>query len=125
MTYNGCNIYACPKVVINGCKSNATFMVSGVDGGTLTSAKNQAKNVGGSLVTCIETSAPGVVFKSAQVNFYVGGVTDGDNIAVYQLQNGKWVQLSVAEIRKDQVVVNMTQHGKLAFVRVPALAKLN
>lgn len=124
VVYNGCGVYACRKIEINGCKSNATFMVNGVASGTSTSAKDLAKKVGGSLLNCCETSAPGVVFSTAKVNFFVGGVTDGDNIAVYQLQNGKWVQLSVSEIRKDHVVVNMTRHGAIAFIRVPALATI-
>ncbi|MCR5403287.1 MAG: hypothetical protein K6E91_05620 [Butyrivibrio sp.] len=124
VVYNGCCVYACKKIVINGCKSNATFMVNGVSGGTASSASDLAKKVGGSLVCCCETSAPGVVFSTAKVNFFVNGVLDGDNVAVYQLQNGKWVQLSVSEIRKDHVVVNMSKHGPLAFIRVPALATI-
>ncbi len=122
VSYNGCRCYPVKKIELNGVKSNATFMVASPDGGTMSSAKELAAGVGGNLLNAVATSAPGVNFATARVNFFVEGVTDNDCIAVYQLQNGKWVQLTVSEIRKDHVIVNMTQHGVLAFIRVPALA---
>ena len=123
--YNGSIIYPVRKIEINGVKSNATFMVAQPDGGTMTSANNLAASLGGNLINAVVTSSPGVNFATARVNFFVGGVTDNDTIAVYQLQNGKWVQLSVSEIRKDHVIVNMTRHGVIVFIRVPALATTN
>ncbi len=120
--YNGCRCYPVKKIELNGAKSNATFLVSAPDGGTVTNAKGLAKDLGGELVNTVSTSAPGVSFATAKVNFFVEGVTDSDTIAVYQLQNGKWVQLTVYEVRKDHVVINMTKHGVLAFIRVPAVA---
>ena len=123
--YNGSIIYPVRKIEINGVKSNATFMVAQPDGGTMTSANNLAASLGGNLINAVVTSSPGVNFATARVNFFVGGVTDNDTIAVYQLQNGKWVQLSVSEIRKDHVIVNITRHGVIVFIRVPALATTN
>ncbi len=122
VNYNGSLCYPVKKIEINGAKSNATFMVAAPDGGTVSSAKELAASLGGSLINTVTTSSPGVNFATAKVNFFVDGVVDNDNIAVYQLQNGKWVQLSVSEIRKEHVFVNMTRHGVLAFIRVPALA---
>lgn len=109
-------------VEINGGKSNVTFVITAPTNGEITSANSLAASVGGALLNTVRTSSPGVAFSTAKVNFYVSGVVVGDNIAVYQLQNGKWVQLPTAEIRKDHVVVLMTKHGTLAFVRVPVLA---
>ena len=120
--YNGSRCYSVRKIELNGVKTNATFMLAAPDGGTVSSAKELAAGLGGNLVNTVSTSAPGVNFATARVNFFISGVTDNDTIAVYQLQGGKWVQLSVSEIRKDHVIVNMTKHGVLAFVRVPALA---
>ena len=108
-------------VEINGGKSNVTFLVGSPDSGTLSSATSLASNVGGSLINCVTVSSS-VAFKTAKVNFYITGVNVGDNIAVYQVQSGKWVQLQTAEIRKDHVVVNMSQTGTVAFVSVPVLA---
>ncbi len=109
-------------VEINGGKSNVTFQLTPATDGQLASANTLAASVGGTLLNCVTTSSPGASFKSAKVNFYVSGVVNGDNIAVYQLQNNKWVQVSTAEIRTDHVVVNLTKHGTIAFVRVPVLA---
>ena len=112
------------KIEINGGRSNATFTITAPSAGVITSANSLASQLGGSLVSCISTSSPGVNFKSAKVNFFVGGVATGENIAVYQNQGGSWVQLPVAEVRQDHVVVNMTRHGEIAFIRVPVLAAI-
>ena len=111
-------------VEINGGKSNVTFVLTPATGGQLTAATTLASNVGGTLLNVVTTSSPGASFTTAKVNFYVSGVVVGDNIAVYQIQNNQWVQLPTAEIRKDHVVVNMTKHGTIAFVRVPVLASV-
>ena len=109
-------------VEINGGRSNVTFVLSTSSYGDLSSANSLAGTVKGTLLNVVSTSSPGVAFQTAKVNFYVSGVVDGDNIAVYQLQGGKWVQLPTAEIRRDHVVVYMSRHGTLAFIRVPVLA---
>jgi hypothetical protein len=101
-----------------------TFTITAPSSSVISSASTLAGKVGGYLVSCISTSSPGVGFKTAKVNFYVGGVQNGDNIAVYQNQNGTWVQLPVVEIRQDHVVVNMSRHGEIAFIRVPVLASI-
>jgi hypothetical protein len=122
--YGGNIVYQAGKIELNGGKSNVTFTIKAPGGGTYKSALSLASNVGGSLINCINTSTPGIGFKSAKVNFFCTGVTDADNIAVYQNQDGKWVQIPVVEIRKDHVIVLMSRHGDLAFIRVPALATI-
>ncbi|WP_029233662.1 hypothetical protein [Butyrivibrio sp. VCB2006] len=123
VSYGGNIVGQGGHVEINGGKSNVTFIVGVPDGGTMTSATALAASLKGSLVNCVTVTST-VAFKSAKVNFYVTGVTAGDNIAVYQAQNGKWVQLPTAEIRQDHVVVNMTRYGTIAFIRVPVLASV-
>lgn len=124
VNFGGTVTYQGGKIEINGGRSNATFTITAPSSSVISSAGTLANKVGGSLVSCITTSSPGVGFKTAKVNFFVGGVQIGDNIAVYQNQGGTWVQLPVVEIRQDHVVVNMTRHGDLAFVRVPVLASI-
>ncbi len=124
VNYGGTVTYQGGKVEINGGKSNVTFNISAPSSAVSQSAASLAKQLSGSLLSCISTSSPGVGFRTAKVNFFVSGVTNGDNIAVYQNQNGTWVQLPVSEIRQDHVVVNITRHGDIAFVRVPVLASL-
>ena len=58
-------------------------------------------------------------FQTATVNFYLKGIAAGQNIKVYQLIDGVWVELTVSEIREDHMVVNMTSLGTLAFIEVP------
>ncbi|MCR5102313.1 MAG: hypothetical protein K6B41_13230 [Butyrivibrio sp.] len=106
------------KVILNGSKSRATFMVSSPTTGKVTSAETLAASVNGTLLGVVDTSAPGVVFKTARVNFYVKGLSGDENVAAYQYASGKWSQLNVSEVRKDHVVVDMTGHGTLAFVQV-------
>ena len=121
VSFNGNIIGQGGHVEINGGRSNVTFILGVPDGGTLTSANTLAGSVRGGLINCVTVSSA-VGFRTARVNFYMPGVVAGDTIAVYQLQNGKWVQLPTAEIRKDHVVVDMTRYGTLAFIRVPVLA---
>ena len=121
VSYGGNIVSQGGHVEINGGKSNVTFLVGVPDGTTMNSAASLAASVSGSLINCVTVSSS-VAFRTAKVNFYITGVNIGDNIAVYQVQGGKWVQLQTAEIRKDHVVVNMSQTGVVAFVRVPVLA---
>ena len=124
VSYGGTVAYQGGKVEINGGKSNVTFTIKAPSSGVMSSANSLATRLGGSLLTCINTSSPGVAFSNAKVNFFVSGVTNADNVAVYQNQNGTWVQLVVAEVRQDHVVVNLSRHGDIAFVRVPVLASV-
>ena len=124
VNFGGTMTYQGGKIEINGGKSNATFTITAPSSGVISSAANYAGKVGGTLLSCIATSSPGVAFKTAKVNFYVAGVQNGDTIAVYQKQGNSWVQLPVTEVRQDHVVVNMTRHGELAFVRVAAVASI-
>ncbi len=119
VSYSGSTTYQAGKVEINGGKSNVTFTIKTPSNTVLKSAQSLASDLGGSLLNCINTSTPGVAFTQAKINFVVSSVKAGDTIAVYQYQNGKWVQLTVKEVRDGHVVVNLTQHGDIAFVKVP------
>ena len=124
VNYGGTVVYQGGKIEINGGRSNVTFTIKVPAEGVRSSANTLAGKVGGTLLACVNTSSPGVAFTNAKVNFFVSGAEIGDNIAAYQNQNGSWVQLPVVEIRKDHVIVNMTRHGDIAFVRVPVLASV-
>ena len=107
-------------VIINGAPSNVIFFLDKPSAPVLSQAKAQAQALGGTLLNVVTTKSPVVGrFTTAQVNFYAKGVVAGQNIKVYQLVNGEWVELEVTEIREDHIVLNMTQHGTLAFVQLP------
>lgn len=109
------------NVIINGAPSNQTFSVLKVLSGHTDSAKAQAASLGGTVLNVARIDAS-VYFDTATVNFYMPGVTTGQNIQVYQYDytNGQWVSVAVAEVREDHVVVDMTSLGVLAFIEVPA-----
>lgn len=103
-------------VIINGAPSNQVFSVLKPAYTSVTSAKAFAAGLGGRVLNVAQIKASVSGFNTATVNFYMKGVTAGQNIKVYQLVNGQWVELTVAEIRADHVVVDMTSLGTLAFI---------
>lgn len=106
-------------VIINGAPSNVTFNLMKPSQAEVSSAKT----LNGSLLTVVGTKAAIRKFDTARVNFWLQGVVAGQNIKVYQLVNGVWVEVPVVEIREDHVVVDLNQHGVLAFVEVPVAAE--
>ena len=108
-------------VIINGVPSNQTFSVPKPIAENVNLAKAQAAALGGTVLNVAQISASVTGFNTATVNFYLQGIRTGQNIKVYQLVNGQWVELTVTEIRDDHIVVDMTSLGTLAFIEVPAV----
>ena len=107
-------------VIINGAPSNVIFFLTKPTASAVASANSQAAVHGGKVLNVVTTTSQVVGrFGTAQVNFYAKGVKAGQLIKVYQFVDGEWVELTVAEIREDHVVVDMTSHGTLAFIEVP------
>lgn len=103
-------------VILNGAPSNATFQLVKATRATTESAKTLAAGLGGKVLNVVGTKSSVGKFQTARVNFYLEGVVFGQNVMVFQLVDGVWVPLNVAEIREDHVVVDMQSHGVLAFV---------
>lgn len=106
-------------VIINGAPSNFVFALRKPSAAAVSSAKAQAALLGGKVMNVIDIKAPIKNFATARVNYYMPGVKAGQKIAVYQLVNGQWTAVGVAEIREDHVVVDMTGLGTLMFVMLP------
>ena len=106
-------------VIINGAPSNQVFSVLKPTLADVRAAKTFAAALGGKILNVVQVKAFVQGFRTARVNFYVKGVTDGQNIKVFQIINGQLLELEVAEIRDDHVVVDMTALGTLAFIEVP------
>mgnify|MGYP001080100951 FL=1 len=109
-------------VIINGVPSNQTFSVLKPVRRDVDSAKAHAASLSGKVLNVAQVKASVTGFDTAQVNFYLKGLKSGQNVKVYQLVDGVWVELSVAEVRDDHVVVDMTSLGTLAFVELSAAA---
>lgn len=108
-------------VIINGVPSNQTFSVLKPTAENVKLAKQQAAVLGGKVLNVARINASITSFNTATVNFYLQGIKTGQNIKVYQLVNGQWVELTIIEIRDDHIVVDMTSLGTLAFIEVPAV----
>lgn len=109
------------RVIINGVPSNQTFSVLKPTAENVNLAKAQAVALGGTILNVAQINASVTGFNTATVNFYLQGIKAGQNIKVYQLVNGQWVELTVTEIREDHIVVDMTSLGTLAFIEMPAI----
>lgn len=106
-------------VIINGAASNQVFAVLKPTLTSVHSAKMFATSLGGKVLNVVRINASVKGFRTARVNFYMNGVTAGQNIKVFQFSNGQWLEVDVAEIREDHVVVDMTSLGTLAFIEMP------
>ncbi|MCM1155772.1 MAG: hypothetical protein NC392_10500 [Roseburia sp.] len=106
-------------VIINGAPSNQVFSVLKPERKEVDSAKAYAETLSGKILNVAKINASIRNFQTATVNFYVKGIVAGQNIKVYQLIDGVWVELTVVEIREDHIVVDMTSLGTLAFIEVP------
>ena len=105
------------KVILDGQASNVSFSVQKPLPAHVSSAKAQAAALGGKVLNVVNIQA-NVSFETASVNFYMPGVTTGQNIQVYQYANGQWISVNVSEVRDDHVVVDMTSLGVLAFIQI-------
>lgn len=107
-------------IILNGAPSNVTFNLGKPAATAVKAAKEQAAALGGKVLNVVEVKSSIGKFSTARVNYYMKGIKAGQVVKVYQLVNGSWVELTVAEIREDHVVVDMTSLGTLAFVEIPA-----
>lgn len=106
-------------VIINGAPSNQVFSVLKPTLADVYSAKAHASLLGGRVLNVVRVNASIKGFQTARVNFYMRGVMAGQNIKVFRIVNGQCLEIKVAEIRADHVVVDMTALGTLAFIEIP------
>lgn len=106
-------------VIINGAPSNQVFSVLKPTLADVNSAKAYAAILGGRVMNVVRVNASIKGFRTARVNFYMKGVTAGQNIKVFRIVNGQCLETHVVEIRADHVVVDMTALGTLAFIEIP------
>ena len=104
-------------IVLNGAPSNLTFPLSKVNQATVDSAVANGAAAGGQLISVFKTSSA-VKFQTAQVNYYVKGIQEGQTVRVFMLVDGVWTEVEVLEVREDHVILNQTAVGPLAFYLV-------
>ena len=104
-------------VVLDGKVSNVSFSIQKPLLTYVNWAKAQADTIGGKVLNVVDPKST-AVFETATVNFYMPGVTAEQKIQVLQYVDKQWVNLNVAEVREDHVVVDMTSLGVTALVEV-------
>lgn len=67
----------------------------------------------GTVLNVVDVQYPAV---EATINFYTPGVLGGMEIVALQYNAGTWVEVEVAEVRDDHIVLNMKGNGVVAFI---------
>lgn len=107
------------KIIINGVATNLTASLAKAPKAVVTSASAQATALGGTLLNVVKVDFPGANYKVATINFYLKGLVAGKKVVAKQYVNGAWVDVEVAEVRADHVVLNLKNVGAVAFVELP------
>lgn len=98
------------NIVIDGKVTGAMATVSKVNVAFVDSVR---ASVEGTVLNVVDVQFPAM---EATINFYMPGVAADANIAAVQYVDGRWVDVEVAEVRADHVVLNLKQNGKVAFI---------
>ena len=97
-------------IIIDGVVTNAMATISKVDVAFVDSVR---ASVEGTVLNVVDVQFPAT---EATINFYMPGVTADANIVAVQYAAGTWVDVEVAEVRADHVVLDLKQNGKVAFL---------
>ena len=98
------------NLVVDGVVTNMTATISKVDVAFVDSVRAAQE---GTVLNVVDVRFPA---KAATINFYMPGVAADANIVALQYVDGAWVEVEVAEVRADHVVLNLQQNGKVAFI---------
>lgn len=99
------------RLIVDGKETNMTAVIDKVDKAYVDSVR---KAVEGTVLNVVKVTFPA---KEATVNFYMPGVKADDKITAVQWVDGEWIEIAIAEVRADHVILNMTQNGVVAFIR--------
>lgn len=98
------------NLVVDGVVTNMTATISKVDVAFVDSVRAAQE---GTVLNVVDVRFPA---KAATINFYMPGVAADANIVALQYVDGAWVEVEVAEVRGDHVVLNLKQNGIVAFI---------
>ena len=105
------------NMVTEGAETNATCIVDKVGVGAIRYAQNKAAEVGGTMLTVVELSAPGVHLENAQVALRIEGVKAGDAVTAYRSVKGEWVAVNVTAVADDSVTIDFPGKGIYTFIK--------
>lgn len=99
------------NLVVNGVQTNMSATISKVTNRAYVDSVRIEQE--GTLLNVVDVQYPAV---EATINFYTPGITGEMEIVALQYNSGVWVDVEVAEVREDHVVLNMKGNGVVAFV---------
>lgn len=105
------------NVFTEGKATNATCIVDKVDVGAIRYAQQKAEQTGGTMLTVVKLTAPGVNLADAQVALRIEGVKTGDHITAYRSVKGDWTAVDVTAVADDSVTIKFPQKGIYTFIR--------
>lgn len=105
------------NMVTEGKETNATCIVDKVDVAAIRYAQKKAEQVGGTMLTVAELSAPGVHLENAQVALRIEGVKAGDAVTAYRSVSGNWVAVNVVAVADDSVTIEFPEKGIYTFIK--------
>lgn len=105
------------NMITEGKETNATCVIDKVDVAAIRYAQKQATQVGGTLLTVAQLSAPGVHLENAQVALRIEGVTAGDVVTAYRCVSGNWVAVNVVAVADNSVTIDFPEQGIYTFIK--------
>lgn len=105
------------NIVTEGKETNATCIVDKADVNAIRYAQQKAGQVGGTVLTVAELSAPGVNLVDAQVALTIKGVAATDTVSVYKAVKGEWVAVDVVAVADDTVTIKFDSKGVYTVIK--------
>ena len=100
------------NLVVNGEVTNMTASITKVTNRAYVDSVRISQPEG-ILLNVVDVQYPAV---EATINFYMPSVTAEMDIVAMQYNAGTWVNVDVAEVREDHVVLDMKGNGVIAFI---------
>lgn len=105
------------NLVTEGKETNATCVVDKVDVAAIRYAQQKASQLGGSMLTVVNLSAPGVHLENAQVKLAVEGVNAGDAVCAFKCVKGEWVAVDVTAVADGSVTIAFDSQGIYTLIK--------
>lgn len=110
-------IASASNLFTEGKETNATCVVDKVDVAAIRYAQQKAEQVGGTMLTVVALSAPGVNLVDAQVALTVEGIAAGDAVSVYKSVKGEWVAVDVVAVAENTVTIKFDSKGIYTVIK--------
>ena len=104
------------KILINGVATTQKVYLRKLTNKSAAFKAATADLNGGKLVNYFAAYLPATDGNTVTVNFYLPKIVGNENLKVQQFVDGAWVDLTIKELRKNHVVLDLTKSGAIRFV---------